>query len=122
LYARIKDKYFDGNYVPDPRIVIFRWKKGSFSGGGWCHKGRKEIRIGKTYQKSFVDASWQKSLVCLMIHEMTHLRLAHHRKTFKNRVEQIVAKVQDVHLADLFTGLTKTNGGDIGEPKVQAVQ
>ena len=106
LYSRIKEKYFNGNYVPDPNIVTFTWKRGEFSGGGVCWKSRKEIRIGGRYRRVFTyDAMEEKGLVMLMVHEMVHLRLAHHRKNFKQRTAEIQSLVRDEHMSELYAGL-----------------
>jgi len=109
LYSRIKEKYFNGNYVPDSSIVVFTWKRGQWSTGGVCWKSRKEIRIGGRYKVAFEEqgGSWRKSLLMLMIHEMVHLRLAHHRKTFKQRTAEIESLVKDEHVSEMFSGITK---------------
>ena len=42
-----------------------------------------------------------------MIHEMIHLRLAHHKKSFKIKEAEITARVDQEDLLELFKGLTK---------------
>jgi len=123
LYSRIKEKYFNNNYVPSSDTVVFSWKRGQGAFGGWCRKGRKaEIRIGSIYKYAFERKTQSTSsmavtdnfnevrrrdLVDLMIHEMTHLRMQHHRKSFKNRVEEIKARVLDSDIPQLYEGLIK---------------
>jgi len=135
LYQRIKEKYFDGEYIPESKLVLFTWKKGKGSSGGWCRKSQKEIRIGGGYKQLFTKQpnddggngvqfaisqkvrGWAGSVnthyvnrrrfVELMIHEALHLRLNHHKKSFKRNVAEYEAKVQDADILALFEGLVK---------------
>jgi predicted metal-dependent hydrolase len=110
LYHRIKEKYFDGNYLPDPNHVAFHWKRGA-SRGGWCRKSQKLIKIGGKYRAVFEGSAPIEStryLVHLIIHEAVHLRMAHHRKSFKQKVAETEAKVKPEDLPVLFAGLIKT--------------
>jgi len=106
LYTNIKEKYFNGNYVPEAQFVTFQWKRGLSSGGGWCQKTTKTIRLGKRYQKAFDTSgdgiSYRRRFVELMIHEMLHLRLPHHRKHFKTREAELLALVKDEHMDELY--------------------
>jgi len=121
LYHRIKEKYFDGDYLPDPNHVSFQWKRGH-RGGGVCWKGLKLIKIGKLYGYSFIRKTestnqmavtdnfndrCRDDLVKLMIHEAVHLRLSHHRKSFKQKVAETVAKVKSEDMPELYAGLMK---------------
>ena len=110
LYSRIKELYFGGNYIPDASQVSFMWKRG-MNGGGTCWKKLRLIKIGGAYGPCFTSLPspyWsRKSLVALMIHEATHLRLAHHRKSFKMKVAEVEAKVQESDMEKLFEGLYK---------------
>jgi hypothetical protein len=109
LYSRIKEKYFGGNYVPHPGLVSFEWKRGDLSGGGWCLKRKKLIKIGKWYRLVFAGKflDRRKSLVDLMIHEMIHLRLPHHRKSFKQKEKEIAELVRNEHMTELYDGLIR---------------
>jgi len=118
LYQRIKERYFDGAYVPESRLVTFAWKR-SHKLNGSCLKSMKLIKIGGLYKFAFIrrtdlsptanisafNKARRRGLVELMIHEMLHLRLAHHKKSFKRKEVQIKAKVKDEHIEELFQGL-----------------
>lgn len=117
IYSMVKEMYFGGNYIPDPNSVLFTWKKGRHSRGGWCRKSTKEIKIGGLYKyafggqqdeqaqfliRHFKDGNIRKRLIELMVHEAVHLRLAHHRKNFKNRVAEIQASITDNDVARIY--------------------
>jgi hypothetical protein len=137
IYSRIKEKYFGGNYVPHPDLVSFSWKKGRLTHGGTCYKQIKRIKIGKIYSYAFElktrdperGINWctdnfneesRKGLIMLMIHEMIHLRLPHHRKSFKQKEKEICGLVRDEHMLDLYDGLIRSN--HVGEaPSKQGV-
>ena len=105
MYQRIKEKYFDGNYIPEAQFILFTWKKGKRN-ASWCSKDRKEIRIGGAYKEAFNLISSNKiGLVKILIHEAIHLRLPHHRKHFKEKENEIVSKVKVEHIDELFKGL-----------------
>lgn len=115
LYTRIKKLYFSNTYIPNAEKVFFTWKRGQ-SGGGWCNKKTKEIRIGGVYKYAFIKQtqetqSWndskRKDLVNLMIHEAIHLRLAHHKKSFRLREKEFKGKVKDTDIINLYEGLIK---------------
>jgi len=120
LYSRVKEMYFNGNYLPHPNLVTFNWKRGKHSRGGWCRKSTREIRIGQIYKYAFVQKTIstntmavsdnfnegkRKSLVDLMIHEAIHLRMAHHKRNFKKKTVEILVKVENEHIAPLYDGL-----------------
>ena len=112
LYSRIREKYFDANYLRNPDEVIFTWKRGKWSTGGWCRKSTKEIRIGGHYKFCFIkgtdsEQNSKKYLVMLLIHEAMHLRIDNHRKYFKEKVREIQDKVKDSDMDILYEGLIK---------------
>ncbi len=105
LYRVIKEKYFNGNYVPEPQYVTFSWKRGTRF-NSWCMKTTKEIRMGGGYKVAFTETpegeQRKRGLVFTMIHEMLHLRLAHHRKHFKEREKEVLALVKDEHIPEIY--------------------
>jgi hypothetical protein len=126
IYAKIKEMYFNGNYIPRAEEVIFSWKIGKYSKGGWCRKQTKEIKIGGIYKNAFTTEDWseiqdekaknlfswicrgktiKKRLVELMVHEAVHLRLPHHRKSFRNRVEEIKSRITEEDVKKIFEGI-----------------
>lgn len=124
LYQRIKEKYFDGRYLPESRLVLFTWKNRRGRFGAWCHKGRKEIRVGSEYRDCFVHKTdgqhfnWQKGLVMLMIHEALHLRLPHHRKSFRIAEVEYKGKVQEQDIAGLYEGLMRNGTNESADEGV----
>ena len=118
LYERIKDKYFESNYLPKGEKVIFVWRRAD-TAGGRCSKTQKRIRMGGAYKEAFTSRldhqlkngyfstqlALRHSLVRLMIHEAIHLRLAHHRKSFKLKEAEIEDKVQQNDIPSLFEEL-----------------
>ena len=69
------------------------------------------IKLGRHYQDAFikgkVDDYTLKDLVFLMMHEMVHLRLAHHRKSFYAKLKEATDKFKIEELDELFEGLRK---------------
>jgi len=107
LYDRINQKCFEKGYLPNAQYVSLQWKpkKGH---GGTCWKSLKKIAIGKSYVDAFksdADNVVRRNLVELLIHEMVHLRLAHHRKTFYTKVKEAVEKVEEKDIPEFFKGL-----------------
>jgi len=120
LYDRIKAKYFGDNYLPKGKEVLFTYKCGKASQGGWCNKTHKEIRIGGIYRYAFIrktrsaENMWcsedfndvkRRDLVDLFIHEALHLRMAHHRKSFRLREKEFKSKVRDEDIKELYMDL-----------------
>lgn len=120
LYNRIKAKYFDNNYIPKGREVLFTYKRGKMSRGGWCRKDSGEIRIGGIYRYAFIYKTEstndmpvtlnfndvkRRGLIDLLIHEAIHLRLAHHRKSFRLREKEFKSKVRDDDVKELYMDL-----------------
>jgi len=125
LYSRIKELYFDGNYVPHPDLVTFQWKRGT-RGGGTCWKRIKKIKIGGLYRRVFLGQTIpdyllaetpEIDLVKLMIHEAIHLRLAHHKKSFRMKEKEIKDKVKPEHMKELYDGLINSNKEDEAQLK-----
>jgi len=110
LYSRIKDKYFEVSYLPDTKFVSVQWKRGSTSRGGWCRKKERLIKVGGLYKTAFESSEVEDTrliyLVHLIMHEAIHLRLAHHKKSFKMKEKEIKEKFQHEDLVELFAGLT----------------
>jgi hypothetical protein len=122
LYQRVKEQYFRGKYLPEAKHILFTWKnrKGFF--GGWASKSRKEIRIGYIYKYAFVRKTVSTNqmavtetfndqkrvdLVLLMIHEALHLRLPHHRKSFRAKEAYHKSLFSISHIDELYEGLIK---------------
>lgn len=83
VYDWLRENVFPAGYVLGSDRVIFSYKKNG-SSGAWC-KGKgfdyKEIRIARHYQG--------KELYQTMLHEMLHMRLPHHRKSFKDKEKEL---------------------------------
>ena len=91
MYNFIRTQIFPEGYLPDPKRMTFRWgKKGSVVSRCWTW--RKEIAIAPTY-KGYDNGL---NLGLIMIHEALHLRLPHHRKSFKIREKLYKNKLREI--------------------------
>jgi len=101
-YTFLRDKIFPPGYLLPAEKITFKWgRKGS--GGGTCWKHSKVIRIGDCYR----GYNNLLSLYALMIHEALHLRMPHHRKSFKRKEKELQAKLREM--------LEKDNNSYVGE-------
>lgn len=109
-YDWLRDNVFPKRYVIPSKYINFTWKRQG-TGGAWCNKTNKEIRfapmptVKKIYnvgndghwnswswkQKSPEElASQKKWLYETMLHEMIHLRLPHHKKSFRTKEKELL--------------------------------
>lgn len=125
LYTRIKEAYFGSNFIPDASKVTFEWQRRR---GGICWKQSRKIRINRDYKTAFCSIPndgierngtlaliqhKQEGLTRLMIHEAIHLRLNHHRKSFRVKEQEMYDKFNPSDVKFLFDGLTKQSGGAV---------
>lgn len=86
-YRWLRTNVFPKGYIVPERCVLLRWqRKNSYI--SYCYKAGKEISIAPApiYKED------KMSLYKIMLHEMLHLRMPHHRKSFKNK-EQLLLQV-----------------------------
>jgi hypothetical protein len=81
VYEWLRSNVFPSGYIPSSKCIIFEFGK-TFNGyHSHCNKDSKIIRIGQVHKG--------EALYKIMIHEALHLRLPHHKKSFKEKENEL---------------------------------
>jgi len=123
-YNYVRDALNLQGYLPVAESITFRWKsKRATTGLGTCWKDKKLIAVTWKY-RDFADRMEtynRQNLLETMLHEALHLRMPHHKKSFKRKEQELITKLRKI------TGHTghiefKTENNEVLEQLKQIVQ
>ena len=89
IYDWLRENVFPRNYILPSSCIVFRWskRKGWFS---YCDKKERLIQIGLVYKEGGYELCNRYELYKTMLHEMLHLRMPHHRKSFRKKEQELL--------------------------------
>lgn len=90
IYEWLRNNVFPYRYVLPANRIAFRWYRKS-SSTSRCNKKKKMIWISEYHR-----TNGKKVLYETMLHEMLHLRMPHHRKSFKNKERELKVKLDSI--------------------------